>query len=155
MKPCVLALALCIFLPLASYAQHITATSKIVSVGPTVIGNSDKVKDPSAATMFETALRNVLVRSGFIIGDSPTRMYLVLDEFTSGNAAKRALVGFGPGRSKVSVRLVVERDGEPSRTVKIETRGRLMFSAYEADEGQRRHALNEFEQRLAREIAKP
>jgi hypothetical protein len=155
MKPRILALVLTILVPLASHAQHLTerlVTSKTVSVAPTVIGNVDKVKDPSAATMFETALRNALVRSGFTLGESPTRMYLVLDEFTAGNAAKRALVGFGTGRSKVSVRLVVERDGEPVRSVKIETRGRLMFSAYEADEAQQRHALNEFEQRLVREI---
>lgn len=156
MKPYIFALVLTMPIPFGAHAQPVTdggPQAATVSVAPTVIGNGNKVKDPSEAAMFETALRNALIRAGFRIGDSTTRMYLVLDEVTSGNAAKRALVGFGTGRSKVSARLVIERGGEPPRSVKIETRGRLMFSAYEADEAQRRHAVSEFEQRLMREIA--
>lgn len=156
MKPVVLAVALVILCSGANHAQsldNVLNGIQTVSVTPTVVSDGRKVKDPSAGGTVETALRNALIASGIRVGDSPIRMHMSLDEFTAGSAAKRALIGFGSGRSTVSARLIVERDGEPMATVAIKTRGRLMFSAYQGDDSQQRHALNEFEQRLVEVLA--
>jgi len=157
MKPLVLAVALT---TLSSFPMHAQRVGNVledvltVAVTPTVIGDSRKVKEPAAVTIIETALRNALIASGLRIGDSATRVHLILDEFTSGSVAKRALIGFGSGRSTVAARLIVARDGEQLAAAPIKARGRLMFSAYEADESQRRHALNEFEERLVEALAR-
>lgn len=68
---------------------------KTVQVDPTVIGNPEKVKEDFAANLVEDSLRNALRSSNFEIGDAPIKAHIVLDEFSSGNTAKRLLVGLG------------------------------------------------------------
>ena len=130
-----------------------------ISVAPTVVTDPNKVKNPSASSAVEQALRDALAAVGLRVGEAPMRTRILLDEFTAGNAAKRTLLGFGSGRSTVLGRLVIERvdpvsDGPALATVRIKTRGRLMFSTYQGDDTQLRHAVGEFYERLAEEIAR-
>jgi len=86
---------------------------------------------------------------------APLRAHIVLDEFTSGSAAKRLMVGFGAGRSTVDCRLVVQNAaGKELSNVRIRVRGNLIFSAYQGNNTQRRQAVNGFDQRLLEEIEK-
>ena len=63
---------------------------------------------------------------------APIRAHLVLDEFTSGNTAKRFVVGFGAGRSTVDARLVFQgEDGKELASTRIRVRGNLAWGAYQ------------------------
>jgi hypothetical protein len=103
------------------------------------------------------SLRNALRNSNFEVVDQggPVRSHIVLDEFSSGSAAKRFLVGMGAGRSTVDARLIFQdQTGKELANVKIRVRGSLLFSSYQGGNTQRRQATNSFEQRLLEEIAR-
>ena len=79
----------------------------------------------------------------------------VLNEFTSGNVAKRLIVGLGAGRSVVDTRLVVTGEGgRELANVKIRVKGSFLFNAYQGGDTQRRQATTSLDQKLAEEIAR-
>ena len=129
---------------------------KAVQVNPTVIGNPDKVKADSAPVLLQDALRNALRTLNIDTPNvAPIRAHLVLDEFTSGNTAKRFVVGFGAGRSTVDARLVFQgEDGTELASTRIRVRGNLAWGAYQGADRQRSQAVNSFDERLAEEIAR-
>ena len=131
---------------------------KQITVEETVVGNSENVKEDFAPTLVADSLRNALRDSNFDVVDegAPIRAHIVLDEFSSGSATKRFLVGMGAGRSAVDGRLVFldQRTSKELANVKIRVRGNLAFSSYQGGNTQRRQATNAFEQRLVEEIAR-
>ena len=151
----VMVLALCVA---ALNAQRVAILRdvKAVHVTPTVVANPEKVKEDFAPNLVADMLRNALKSSNFEVAESaPVTAHLVLEEFSSGNTAKRVLIGFGAGRSSVSGRLIFkDADQKELANIPIKVRGNLMFSGYQGDNTQRRQASNAFEQRLMEEIAR-
>ncbi len=129
---------------------------KAVQVDPTVVPYPDKVKETFAPNLLQDSLRNAFRSAGFEIADSSTvRAHIVLDEFTSGSTAKRALIGFGAGRSTVRCHLVLQdASGKELSNTKIRVRGSLVFSPYQGNNTQRRQAVSSLDQRLLEEIEK-
>ena len=129
---------------------------KAVQVNPTVVANPDKVKADYAPVLLQDALRNALRTANIETPNvAPIRAHLVLDEFTSGNTAKRFVVGFGAGRSTVDARLVFQdEDGKELASTRIRVRGNLAWGAYQGADRQRSQAVNSFDERLAEEIAR-
>ncbi len=129
---------------------------KAVQVNPTVVGNPDKVKADAAPVLLQDALRNAFRNAKIDTPNvAPIRAHLVLDEFTSGNTAKRFVVGFGAGRSTVDARLVFQgEDGKELASTRIRVRGNLAWGAYQGADRQRSQAVNSFDERLAEEIAR-
>jgi hypothetical protein len=129
---------------------------KAVQVNPTVVANPDKVKADFAPVLLRDALRSALQKAEIDTpGVAPIRAHLVLDEFTSGNTAKRFVVGFGTGRSTVDARLVFQsEDGKELANSRIRVRGNLAWGAYQGAERQRSQAVNSFDERLMEEIAR-
>jgi hypothetical protein len=104
----------------------------------------------------QDSLRNALRTTNFETPEvAPVRAHIVLDEFASGSAAKRFMVGFGAGRSTVDGRLVFQDEsGRELANVKIRVRGNLAWSGYQGANRQRAQATNAFDQRLMEEIAR-
>jgi hypothetical protein len=141
-------------------AVHVTPGAlrglKQISVGETLVSNPEKVAESYAPTLLSDSLRNAFRNSDFeVVDNAPTTAHIVLDEFSSGSAAKRFVVGLGAGRSTVDGRLVVQSgDGKELANIRIRVRGNLAFSSYQGGNTQRRQATNSFEQRLQEEIAR-
>ena len=144
-------------------AQQLVSTTtgvlheiKTIQVEPTVVSAADKVKDPAAANLVQDSLKNAFRLADFQVAESaPIHAHLILDEFTSGSAAKRFVVGFGAGRSTVTCRLVLQdADGKELSNTRIHVRGNLAFSPYQGNNTQRRQAVNSLDQRLLEEIEK-
>jgi hypothetical protein len=131
---------------------------KLITVEETVVGHPEEVKEDFAPTLVADSLRNALRSSNFEIVDDGAAIcaHIVLDEFSSGSAAKRFLVGMGAGRSTVDGRLVFrdQMTGKELANIPIRVRGNLAFSSYQGGNTQRRQATNSFEQRLVEEIAR-
>jgi hypothetical protein len=102
---------------------------KTLYVEDTVIGNPKKVGEDFAPNLVKDSLRNALRLSNFEIAEnvekSDVRAHLVLDEFSSGNMAKRAVGGlFGAGRGTVDGRLVIQSaDGRELANRRVRARG--------------------------------
>src|SRR5688572_8053725 len=80
---------------------------RMIQVERTVVPNPAKVKEDFGPNLVEDALRNALRNANFEIADEAAiKAYIQLDEFSSGNVAKRFLVGMGAGRSTVAGRLI-------------------------------------------------
>ena len=142
----------------ASFAQRVAVLRDVraIQVDPTFVANPDKVKEEFAANLMQDSLRNALRSANFETPESATvKAHIVLDEFSSGSAAKRLLVGFGAGRSTVDARLVFQDvDGNELANVRIRVRGNLIWSAYQGGNAQRAQATNSFDRRLLEEIAR-
>jgi hypothetical protein len=139
-------------------AQHAVLRGiKQVTVEETVVGNQENVKEDFAPTLIADSLRRALRNAEFAVVDdgAPVRAHIVLDEFSSGSAAKRFVVGMGAGRSTVDGRLVLQGvDGKELANVRIRVRGNLAWSSYQGGNTQRNQASNAFDQRLTEEIAR-
>ncbi len=142
--------------PTAGVTRRALTGVKTIRVQPTAIANPDKVKEDFAAALVQDALRNALQNSSFeIADDAAISAHIVLDEFSSGSAAKRVLVGLGAGRSTVAGRLVFqEAGGRELANIRIRVRGSLLFSSYQGGATQRRQAIASFDQKLIEEIAR-
>ena len=82
----------------------------VPQVLPTLVVNPDKVKEDFAPNLVQDSLRNALRDSNFeTVDDAPVKAHILLEEFSSGSAAKRFLVGLGTGRSTIAGRLVFQR----------------------------------------------
>lgn len=129
---------------------------KAVQVEPTVVPNPAKVKEAYAPNLVQDSLRSALRNAGFEVADSaPVRAHVVLDAFTSGSTAKRALIGFGAGRSAVACHLVLkDASGNELANTKIRVRGSLVLSPYQGNNTQRRQAMSSLDQRFLEEIEK-
>lgn len=138
----------------AKVTSHPLHDVKIVQLESTVVSNPSKVKEDYAPDMLRDNLRAALQSAGFEIGDSSVKIHLILDEFTSGSAAERFLVGFGAGRSTVDARLVVADGDKEATTARIKVRGNFALSPYEGGNKQRGEAVNSFQQRVLEEIYK-
>jgi hypothetical protein len=114
------------------------------------------VKEEYGPNLVEDSLRNALRLSNFdVVDEAPIKAHIVLDEFSSGSAAKRIMVGFGAGRSTVAGRLVFQdATGLEIANAAVKARGNLAWSAYQGGSTQRRQATNAFDQRLLEEIAR-
>ena len=129
---------------------------KAVQVDATIVPNPEKVKEASAPTLVQDSLKGAIRFTDIAIVESaPIRAHLVLEEFTSGNTAKRVLIGMGAGRSTVTCRLVVQgADGKELSNTKIHVRGNLEWSPYEGNTTQRKQAVSSFQQKLIEAIEK-
>jgi len=128
---------------------------KTVQVEPTVVPNPENVKEDFAPNLVQDALRNALRNTNFEVGESPTRAHIVLEEFTSGNVAKRFAVGLGAGRSTVAGRMIFQdAEGKELANVRIRVRGNFLFGGYQGASTQRRQATNSFDQKLVEEISR-
>lgn len=129
---------------------------KAVQLEPTIVTHPDKVKDESAPNLIQDSLRNALRSANFdVVESAPIRAHIVLNEFTSGSAAKRFMVGFGAGRSTIDCALVVsDATGKELKNVPIRVRGNLAWSPYQGNNLQRHQAVNSFDQRILEEIEK-
>jgi hypothetical protein len=129
---------------------------KSVQVDSTVVPDPTEVKEESAPNLVQDSLKNAFRSANIDLGENaPVRAHIVLDEFTSGSAAKRFMVGMGAGRSSVTCSLVLQdAAGKEIATRKIHVRGNLAFSPYQGNNTQRRQAVSSFEQRLLEEIEK-
>jgi hypothetical protein len=130
--------------------------AKVVQVDATVVAKPENVKDSSAPNLVQDSLRTALRNANLEMVDAaPIRVHIVLDEFTSGSAAKRFMIGFGAGRSTIDCHLVVQdADGKELANVPIRVRGNLVWSPYQGNNTQRRQAVNSFDQRILEEIEK-
>jgi hypothetical protein len=138
----------------AGQRAHVLRDIKAIQVDPTVINNPEKVLEDFAPALMEDSLRNALRNANFEVTESDVRAYIALDEFSSGNTAKRFLVGFGAGRSTVDGRLIFKDAKGELANVRIRVRGNLLFSGYQGANTQRRQATTSFEQKLQEEIAR-
>ena len=129
---------------------------KAVQLDRTVVAHPDKVKDESAPNLVEDSLRNAFRSANFEVADgAPIRAHIVLNEFTSGSAAKRFMVGFGAGRSTIDCALVIsDATGKELKNIPIRVRGNLAWSPYQGNNLQRHQAVNSFDQRVLEEIEK-
>ena len=129
---------------------------KTVQIDPTVVPKPEKAKDSSAPNLVQDSLRNAFRSANFEVAETaPIRAHIVLDEFTSGSAAKRFMVGFGAGRSTIDCHLVLQNaEGKELANVPIRVRGNLVWSPYQGNNTQRRQAVNSFDQRVLEEIEK-
>jgi hypothetical protein len=128
---------------------------KTIQVTSTVVPPNAKVKEDFAPNLVQDMLRNALRDSNFDVAEAPVTAHLILEEFSSGNTAKRMLVGFGSGRSTVAGRLVFEdADHKELANIRIRVRGNLLFNGYQGGNTQRRQASSAFEQKLIEEIAR-
>lgn len=130
--------------------------AKSVQVDATVVAKPENVKEPSAPNLVQDSLRAALRNANLDVADTaPVRAHIVLDEFSSGSAAKRFMIGFGAGRSTIDCHLVVQdTDGKELANVPIRVRGNLIWSPYQGNNTQRRQAVNSFDQRILEEIEK-
>ncbi len=128
---------------------------KTVQVDPTVLSNSEKVKETWAANWVHDQLVAAIQQTGFQVGDAPIHAKVVLEEFTSGSFAKRFMIGFGAGRSSITANIIFEDgSGKQLSATRIHVRGGLIYSSYEGGNTQTRQAENSFEQKLVEEIEK-
>lgn len=129
---------------------------KTVQIDPTIVPKPEKIKDPSAPNLVQDSLRNAFRSANFEVAEmAPVRAHIVLDEFSSGSAAKRFMVGFGAGRSTIDCHLVLQdAEGKELANVPIRVRGNLVWSPYQGNNTQRRQAVNSFDQRVLEEIEK-
>ena len=130
--------------------------AKTVQVEATVVAKPENVKEPSAPNLVQDSLRTALRNANLDVADgAPLRVHIVLDEFSSGSAAKRFMIGFGAGRSTIDCHLVLQdADGKELANVRIRVRGNLVWSPYQGNNTQRRQAVNSFDQRILEEIEK-
>jgi hypothetical protein len=131
---------------------------KTVYVEDTVIGKPKQVREDFAANLVKDSLRNALRTSNFEIAEtvekSDVRAHLVLDEFSSGNMAKRAIGGlFGAGRGTVDGRLVIQVAGG-RQLANRRVRARGVYWGVAGSTTQRREATTSFELTLIEEIAR-
>ena len=144
-------------LPVQTTAQtkNVLRGVTTVEVEHTVVPDPGAVKEEFAPALVEDALKNALRNANIAVGDAPVKAHMVLNEFTSGNVAKRLIVGLGAGRSVVDTRLVVTGEGgRELANVKIRVKGSFLFNAYQGGDTQRRQATTSLDQKLAEEIAR-
>jgi len=125
-----------------------------IRVDPTVIGRPEKVDDPMAASLVRYNLRAAVKDAHFEEGESSTRAFIVLDEFSSESPVRR-LIGLGSGRSisTVECRLIIQDfSGKELANVRIHVHGSVAFSPGEGNGAQDRHATSDLKQRLLQEI---
>jgi len=129
-----------------------------IQVDPTVVGQPDKVKDPTAANLVRFDLRAAIRDAHFEEGASPIRAHIVLDEFSSESKAKR-LIGLSGGRTASNTimdgRLVIQdASGKELASVKVHVVGSVAFSPPDQGSSTQGQATSDFERRLLEEIDK-
>jgi Domain of unknown function (DUF4410) len=134
----------------------VLAGVKAVQVDPTVVPDPSQVKADFAPKLVQDTLKDALKSAGFEIAESADiRAHVVLDRFSSGNTAKRVLIGLGAGRSGVLCHLVLQDASakELSNTT-IHVRGNLFLSPYEGNATQRKQAMSKLNRKFLKEIEK-
>ena len=153
-----LGLTLIVALVSSTSAQRVAILRDVkeVHVTKTVVQNPEKVKEDFGPNLVEDSLREALRRANFeITNDATTSAHIILEEFSSGSAAKRFLVGLGAGRSTVAGRMVfTDANDKEIANIRIRVRGSLLFSSYQGGNTQRRQAVGSFDQKLTEEIAR-
>jgi hypothetical protein len=146
---------LCLPADTTAQAKNVLRGVTTVEVEHTVVPDPGTVKEDFAPTLVEDALRNALRNANITVGEAPVKAHMVLNEFTSGNVAKRLIIGLGAGRSVVDTRLVFTGEGgRELANVKIRVKGNFLFSGYQGGDTQRRQATTSLDQKLAEEIAR-
>lgn len=153
-------LILCLISPSLSHAQQSSTRPlrdvKAVQIEPTILANPNKAKDPAAAETVERSLRRALLINEFQPADlSPSKVHIVINEFTGGSFAKRFVVGFGAGSSTVDCDLIITgEDGKQLASSHVRVRGDIMYGPYQGNAKQKAQALNKLEQALSGAIEK-
>jgi hypothetical protein len=156
-------LVLSLFFTVSLRAQNVSPASggvlhgvKAFQVESNIVLDPSNVNDASAANLVQDRLKKAFRLADFEVADSArVRAHLVLDEFSSGNTAKRVLIGFGAGRSNVTCRLVLQdANRKELSNARIHVRGNLIWSPYQGNNTQRKQGVSSFDQRLVEEIEK-
>jgi hypothetical protein len=118
------------------------------------VPNSETVKVPDAPSLVQDSLKNALTAANIGFADSaPVRAQIVLDEFTAGSTAQRALLGIGAGRSYVTCHLVLhDVNGKELSSIEVHVVSNVALNPYQGSDTRRRHALSRFEKKLREEI---
>ena len=125
-----------------------------VKVDPTVVEQPNKVDDSMAANLARFDLRAAVRDAHLEEGDSPFRVHIVLDQFSSESPARR-LIGLGSGRTVCTVdgKLVIQDlDRKELASVKFHLHGTVAFSSGQANDTQSHHAASDFEQLLLKDL---
>jgi hypothetical protein len=127
-----------------------------LQVDPTVVTNPEKVKDPAAAAnLVRFTLRSAIREAHFAEGNSPVRIHIVLDEFSSSDGKVRRVLNLGSSRSDslVDGKLVIQdASGKQLATREIHFRGNVGLNADENPDPSHRQATSDFEQVLIDEL---
>ena len=98
--------------------------------------NSETVKVPDAPSLVQDSLKNALSAANIGLADSaPVRAQIVLDEFTAGNTAERALLGIAAGRSSVTCHLVLhDADGKELSSAEVHVVSNVAFNPLQGND---------------------
>ena len=128
-----------------------------IQVDPTVVTNPDKVKDPAAPNLLRFNLRAAVAQAHFQEGNSPVRIHIVLDEFSSSNGKVKRVLNLGSSKTDnfVDGKLVVQdASGKQLATREIHFHGNVGLNPDDNADPQRRQATSEFEQLLIDELVR-
>jgi hypothetical protein len=133
---------------------HALQGVKTVQIEPTLVPNSETVNVPDAPSLVQDSLKTAFTAANIGLADSaPVRAQIVLNEFTAGSTAQRALLGIAAGRSSVTCHLVLhDADGKQLSNTEVHVASNLAFNPYQGKDTRRRHALSRFEKKLREEI---
>lgn len=126
-----------------------------IQVDPTVVANPENVKDPAAANLVRFTLRSAVREAHFAEGNSPIRIHIILDEFSSSDGKVRRVLNLGSGRSDslVDGKLVIQdASGKQLATREIHFRGNVTLNTDENPDPSHRQATSDFEQLLIDEL---
>jgi hypothetical protein len=91
---------------------------------------------PDAPSLVQDSLKNALSAANIGLADSaPVRAQIVLDEFTAGNTAERALLGIAAGRSSVTCHLVLhDADGKELSSAEVHVVSNVAFNPLQGND---------------------
>ena len=126
-----------------------------IQVDPTVVTNPDKVKDPAAANLLRFNLRAAVGQAHFQEGNSPIRIHIVLDEFSSSNGKVKRVLNLGASKTDnlVDGKLVVlDASGKQLASREIHFHGNVGLNPDDNADPQHRQATSDFELLLIDEL---
>jgi hypothetical protein len=126
-----------------------------IQVDPTVVTNPDRVKDPAAPNLLRFNLRAAITQAKVHEGNSPVRIHIVLDEFSSSNGKVKRVLNLGASKTDnvVDGKLVIQdASGKLLASREIHFHGNVGLNPDDNADPQHRQATSEFEQLLIDEL---
>jgi hypothetical protein len=126
-----------------------------LQVDPTVVTNPDKVKDPAAPNLLRFNLRAAVTQAHFAEGNSPVRIHIVLDEFSSSNGKVKRVLNLGASKTDnlVDGKLVIQdASGKQLATREIHFQGNVGLNPDDNADPQHRQPTSDFEQLMIDEL---
>ena len=150
----ILALSAAAFAAAVCVSGGVLENATRIQVDPTVVEHPENVDDKVAANLIRYDLRAAVRDAHFEEGNSPVRVHMVLDAFSSESPARK-VIAMGSGRSVCTVdgKLVFEdATGKELASVKIHVRGSVVAAQGDAASAQSRQAESDLERRFVQEI---